>query len=122
MSVDDLHAFFTKLENDESLRQEVIALDALGDEERARAVHDIAAREGFTITAEDWQHKSVGPAITSLSDEALRDVVAADGCMPWAFLGGSLGLAGGGCGQSVGAAGGSGCGQSVGKAVGNGCG
>ena len=31
MSVDDLHAFFTKLESDESLRQEVIALDALGD-------------------------------------------------------------------------------------------
>jgi hypothetical protein len=51
----------------------VIALDALGAEERARAVHDIAAREGYTISAEDWQHESVGPAIEVLSDEALPD-------------------------------------------------
>jgi predicted ribosomally synthesized peptide with nif11-like leader len=122
MSVDDLHAFFEKLETDEILRQEVIALDALADEERARAVHDIAAREGYTITAEDWQHESVSPAVESLSDEALRGVVAGDGCMPWAWLGGSLGAAGGsGCGQSVGAYG-AGCEQSVGKAAGSGCG
>ena len=47
MSVDDLHAFFETLEGDESLRQEVIALDAASDEERLAALHALAAREGL---------------------------------------------------------------------------
>ncbi len=123
MSVDDLHAFFEKLESDESLRQEVIALDAASDEERLAALHVLAAREGFEITAEDWRHESVGSAVAALEDDELRSVVGGEGCAPWAFLGAqSLGAAAGGCGAgSVGKAAG-GCGESLGAYGGSGCG
>ena len=123
MSVEDLHAFFTRLEGDEGLRQEVIALDADSDEERLAALCTLAAREGFVVAGEDWEHDSVGPAVAALEDEELRSVVGGAGCPPWAWIGArsagaygengcgeSVGLAGGGCGGSLGAAGGSGCG------------
>jgi predicted ribosomally synthesized peptide with nif11-like leader len=122
MPVEDLHAFFKKLESDEALRQEVIALDAVSDEERMAALQAMAAREGFAVTADDWAHDSVGPAVAELEDEELRSVVAA-GCSETAgFLVSGVGLAGdNGCRASLGASGGSGCGGSVGFG-GNGCG
>jgi predicted ribosomally synthesized peptide with nif11-like leader len=120
MSVDDLHAFFKKLEADESLRREVIALDARSDEERFQALQELAAREGLTVTEEDWRHESVAPAVAALEDETLRSVVGGAGCLNSGAYG--VGLAGGGCDQSLGAYGGSGCGQSVGAAGHNGCG
>ncbi len=107
MSVDDLRLFFEKLETDERLRAEAIALDGASNEERLRALYGMAAREGFAVDDEDWQHASVGPAVAALSDDALRDVIGA-GCEDGAGLfGGSLGLSAGGCGdQSLGLAGG----------------
>jgi len=124
MSVDDLHAFFTKLESDESLRQEVIALDAASEEERPEALYALAAREGFDVTEDDWRHESVVPAVAGLEDEALRSVVGGVGCQPWGLLGeDSVGAPVRGCGQpSVGAYGAGGCGQSLGAAGGNSCG
>ena len=117
MSVEDLHTFFNKLESDEALRQEVVALDATSDEERFAALHNLAAREGLEVTGEDWAHESVGPAVAALEDEELRGVVGA-GCGEQAGLLAGVGLGAGGCG-SVGALA-SGCG-SVG-AAGGGCG
>lgn len=118
MSVEDLHAFFKKLESDEDLRQEVIALDADSDEARFSALHALAARDGLEVTGEDWRHESVGPAVAALEDEELRSVVGA-GCGANEGLAGSVGFGTGGCG-SVGAYG-SGCG-SVGAVAGSGCG
>ncbi len=122
MSVGDLHAFFGRLEIDEALRGEVTALSAAADEERMAALQAMASREGFTVTVEDWQHDSVGPAVARLEDKDLRSVVAA-GCSETAgFLVTGVGLAGdNGCRASLGAYGGSGCGGSVGYG-GNGCG
>ena len=123
MSLDDLHAFFRKLEGDEELRREVIALDAASDEERMAALQALAAREGFAVTAEDWQHDSVGPAVAELEVEELRRVVAA-GCPENAgFLATGAGAFGeNGCGASLGAYGANGCGGgSVGYGAG-GCG
>lgn len=120
MSVDDLHAFFKKLEGDEDLRQEVVALEASPGDEGFAALQALAAREGYEVTEDDWKHESVGPAVASLSDDALRDVVAAAGCVPWGAYG-SGGAIASGCDQSVGAFGGSGCGGSVGWGA-SGCG
>ena len=110
MSVDDLHLFFEKLETDERLRAEAMALDGASNEERLRALYSMTAREGLDVDDEDWRHASVGPAVAALTDDALREVIGA-GCEEGAgFLGGSLGLAAGGCGdQSVGFGGGGSC-------------
>jgi predicted ribosomally synthesized peptide with nif11-like leader len=124
MSVDDLHAFFKKLESDEALRQEVIALDAATDDERLTALRALAGREGFVVVEEDWAHDSVAPAVAALEDEQLRGVVGGAGCPPWAWIGArSAGAYGeNGCGESLGAYGGNGCGGSVGAGAASGCG
>jgi predicted ribosomally synthesized peptide with nif11-like leader len=104
MSVEDLHAFFGKLEGDEGLRRQAMALDALPTGERFAALRALATQEGFDVTEEDWRHESVGPAVAALEDEELRGVVGGDACAPWAYLGsGGVGAAGGSCGQSGGA-------------------
>jgi predicted ribosomally synthesized peptide with nif11-like leader len=114
MSVEDLHAFFGKLESDESLRRQAMELDALSGQERFAALYALATREGFDVTEEDWRHESVGPAVAELADEQLRDVVGAGcGALEGLCVPESLGWGSGGCGGSVGAfgsAGGRGCG------------
>ena len=84
MSIEDLTAFFAKLESDGALQDEALALQDASGEERLAGLTSLAAEHGFTVTAADWEHEAAGPAIAALEDEKLRDV------------------AGGGCGDAVG--------------------
>ena len=122
MSIDDLTAFFAKLEGDEALQDEALSLQGVRGEERLAGLMRLAAQHGFSVTASDWAHEAAGPAIAALEDEQLRDIVGG-GCADTAGLAGaqgSLGAAAGcGCGQGVGAFGAQG--QSLGFGAG-GCG
>jgi predicted ribosomally synthesized peptide with nif11-like leader len=124
MSIEDLTAFFAKLESDEALQDEALALQGARGEERLAGLTSLAAAHGFTVTAADWEHEAAGPAIAALEDEKLRNI-AGGGCGEaagaYGAQGGSLGAAGGscGCGQGAGALGAQG--QSLGLSAG-GCG
>ena len=124
MSIEDLTAFFAKLESDQALQDQALALQGARGEERLAGLTSLAAEHGFTVTAADWEHEAAGPAVAALEDEKLRDVVGG-GCGDAVGFsqaqGGSLGKAEGscGCGQGVGAY--SAQGQSLGLASG-GCG
>ena len=124
MSIEDLTAFFAKLESDGALQDEALALQGASGEKRLAGLTSLAAAHGFTVTAADWEHEAAGPAIAALEDDKLRDV-AGGGCGAavgrFGAQGGSLGAAGGscGCGQGAGAYGAQG--QSLGLGAG-GCG
>lgn len=124
MSIEDLTAFFAKLESDQALQDQALALQGARGEERLAGLTSLAAEHGFTVSAADWEHEAAGPAVAALEDEKLRDVVGG-GCGDAVGLiqaqGGSLGAAGGscGCGQAEGACGAQG--QSLGWGSG-GCG
>ena len=124
MSIEDLTAFFAKLESDEGMQDQALALQGARGEERLAGLTSLAAAHGLTVTAADWEHEAAGPAIAALEDETLRDV-AGGGCGEaagaYGAQGGSLGAAAGscGCGQGEGAYGAQG--QSLGLAAG-GCG
>ena len=84
MSIEDLTAFFAKLESDQALQDQALALQGARGEERLAGLTSLAAEHGFTVGAADWEHEAAGPAVAALEDEKLRDVV------------------GGGCGDAVG--------------------
>ena len=68
MPIDDLQAFFTRLETD-------AALQGGADDERVAGFCALAAEAGFAVTAEDWMSAAAGTAAAELDDESLRAVV-----------------------------------------------
>ena len=77
MSIEDLTAFFAKLESDQALQDQALALQGARGEERLAGLTSLAAEHGFTVTAADWEHEAAGA---------------------YSAQGQSLGLASGGCG------------------------
>jgi len=75
MPIDDLKAFFTKLETDAALQDRARALQGSTDDERVAGLCALAADAGFTVTPEDWKSAAAGAAVAELDDESLRAVV-----------------------------------------------
>ena len=88
MSIEDLTAFFGRLESDADLRDKAVELQDAGGAERLDALCRLAKDSGFEVTPEDWQHEAAGPAIAALDDESLRKVVGGAGCDSPGALGG----------------------------------
>jgi len=75
MPIDDLKAFFAKLETDTALQEQARALQGSADDERVAGLCRLAADAGFTVTSEDWSSAAAGAAAAELDDESLRAVV-----------------------------------------------
>ena len=75
MPIDDLKAFFAKLETDTALQEKARELQGSPDEERVAGLCRLAADAGFTVTPEDWKSAAAGSAAAELDDESLRAVV-----------------------------------------------
>ena len=75
MPIDDLKAFFAKLETDAALQEQARALQGSADGERVAGLCRLAADAGFTVTPEDWKSAAAGTAAAELDDESLRAVV-----------------------------------------------
>ena len=80
MPIEDLTAFFARLESDETLRDAAIGIEAAAGAERLDALCRLARDNGFAVTPEDWQHEAAAPAIAALDDESLRTVVGGTAC------------------------------------------
>ena len=70
MPIDDLKAFFAKLETDADLQAKARALQDSTADERVAGLCALAADAGFTVTAEDLKS-----AAAELDDQSLRAVV-----------------------------------------------
>jgi len=75
MPIDDLKAFFAKLETDTALQEQARALQGSADDERVAGLCALAADAGFTVTPEDLRSAAAGSAAAELDDQALRAVV-----------------------------------------------
>ena len=75
MPIDDLKAFFAKLETDADLQAKARALQGSADEERLAGLCALAADAGVAVTPEDWKSAAAGSAAAELDDESLRAVV-----------------------------------------------
>ena len=75
MPIDDLKAFFAKLETDADLQEQARALHGSADAERVAGLCRLAADAGFTVTSEDLKSAAAGSAAAELDDESLRAVV-----------------------------------------------
>ncbi|MEI6452790.1 MAG: Nif11-like leader peptide family RiPP precursor [Actinomycetes bacterium] len=75
MPIDDLKAFFAKLETDTALQEQARALQGSADDERVAGLCRLAADAGFAVTPEDWKSAAAGTAAAELDDQALRAVV-----------------------------------------------
>ena len=75
MPIDDLKAFFAKLETDAALQEQARALQGSADDERVAGLCGLAADAGFTVTPEDLSSAAAGAAAAELDDESLRAVV-----------------------------------------------
>ncbi len=75
MPIDDLKAFFTKLETDAALQEQARALQGSTDDERVAGLCALAADAGFTVTPEDLSSAAAGTAAAELDDQSLRAVV-----------------------------------------------
>lgn len=78
MSVDDLTAFFERLQGDAALQEKVRAL--FGAEDRVAALCALAADEGFEFTAEELRSEQAKPSKAVLDDATLKEVVGGAGC------------------------------------------
>jgi len=75
MPIDDLQAFFTRLETDAALQEQARALQGSTDDARVAGLCALAADAGFTVTPEDLSSAAAGAAAAELDDESLRAVV-----------------------------------------------
>ena len=75
MPIDDLTAFFAKLETDADLQEQARAFQGSPDDERVAGLCRLAADAGFTVTPEDWKSAAAGSAAAELDDQSLRAVV-----------------------------------------------
>jgi predicted ribosomally synthesized peptide with nif11-like leader len=74
MSIEDLTAFFAKLESDPSLQERALALQGAPEPERLDGLCRLAADHGFEVTPADWEHEDAGGAVAALDDDTLKDV------------------------------------------------
>ena len=74
MSIDDMTAFFARLQEDPALQEKARAVSG-PDEERLAAVCGLAADEGYAVTPEDLRSEQARPAVAALDDETLQQVV-----------------------------------------------
>lgn len=79
MAIDDLSAFFARLQQDAALRDQALALQDADDAGRLDGLCRLAGEHGFDVTPEDWQHADAQTAAAALDDESLR-TVAGGGC------------------------------------------
>ncbi len=79
MAIDDLSAFFARLQQDAALREQALALQDADDAGRLDGLCRLAREHGFDVAPEDWQQAEAETAAASLDDEALRKV-AGGGC------------------------------------------
>ena len=80
MSIDDMTAFFARLQEDPALQEKARAVSR-SDEERLDALCKLAADEGFSVTPEDLRSEQAKPAVAALDDETLQQVVGGgQGC------------------------------------------
>ena len=92
MSIEGLSEFFTRLQEDDALREQAFALEGVEGVERRDGLCRLAAEHGFDVTPADWEHEAVGPAVAAFEDDALRDVVGGLGCgIPGYGVGGQHG-------------------------------
>jgi predicted ribosomally synthesized peptide with nif11-like leader len=75
VSIEDLSAFFDKLQSDEDLRDRAFGLQGGGAAHRIDGLCSLAQEHGFDVKPEDWEHEAAGPAVAALDDESLRKVV-----------------------------------------------
>ena len=75
MPIDDLKAFFAKLQTDTALQDKARALQTSPDDERVAGLCRLAADAGFTVMADDWKSAAAGTAAAELDDQSLRAVV-----------------------------------------------
>jgi predicted ribosomally synthesized peptide with nif11-like leader len=75
MPIDDLKAFFAKLETDTALQDKARALQGSAEGERVAGLCSLAAAEGLSVTPEDLKSAAAGSAVVELDDESLRAVV-----------------------------------------------
>ena len=80
MSIDDLTAFFAKLQEDPALQEKARAVSG-SDDERLSALCGIAAEAGYTVTTEDLRSEQAQPAVAALDEGVLQHIVGgAGGC------------------------------------------
>jgi predicted ribosomally synthesized peptide with nif11-like leader len=80
MSLNDLSAFFEKLQDDPELQEKVRAV--FGAEDREEALCSLAEAEGFTFTVEELRSEQAKPSVGALDDAALHEVVGGTGSLP----------------------------------------
>jgi predicted ribosomally synthesized peptide with nif11-like leader len=79
MSLDDLSAFFLKLQEDPALQEKVRGL--MGAQDREAALCGLAAGEGFSFTVNELRSEQAKPSVAALDDETLKEVVGGNlGC------------------------------------------
>jgi predicted ribosomally synthesized peptide with nif11-like leader len=82
--MNDLSAFFEKLQNDPGLQEKTRAL--FGAEDREDALCSLAEAEGFTFTVEELRSEQAKPSVATLDDSTLKEVVGGAGCGLPGFL------------------------------------
>ena len=85
MPIDDLKAFFAKLETDADLQDKARALQGSTDDKRVAGLCALAAEAGFTVTPEDLSSAAAGSAAAELDDQSLRAVVGGVCSSPGGF-------------------------------------
>ena len=85
MPIDDLKAFFAKLQTDTALQDKARALQTSPDDERVAGLCRLAADAGFTVMADDWKSAAAGTAAAELDDQSLRAVVGGVCSSPGGF-------------------------------------
>ena len=79
MSMEDLNAFFARLQQDTALRDQALAAQDEAGDARLDALSRLAREHGFDVTSEDLARAAEVPAAAELDDEALSRVTGAAG-------------------------------------------
>jgi predicted ribosomally synthesized peptide with nif11-like leader len=80
MSIEDLTAFVSMLEGDDTLRERAFALHDAAAGDSIDGLCRLAGERGLDVTPDDWKHEAASSAIAALDDESLRRVVGGAGC------------------------------------------
>ena len=78
MSLNDLTAFFERLQTDAALQEKTRELFLADD--REEALCRLASAEGFSFTVQELRSEQGKPALAALDDESLQEVVGGIGC------------------------------------------
>lgn len=88
MAIDDLSAFFARLQQDAALRDQALALQDEDGADRLDGLCRLAREHGFDVAPEDWQHADAKDAAAALDDESLRKVAGGSICFSPGVFGG----------------------------------